>query len=74
MVLSMVYLRQVGLVVNLMNYSMSLQFHILFYCMLYTVVIIIVADIKGWIRLVVSSNSRIKVMLDQKYDPNLYYK
>ena len=67
------YSIQVGLVLNLLNGSISTQYHVVFDEMLYTVVSCTAAETEVWIRLVTSRNSRIKVMLDQEYDPELDY-
>ena len=53
---------------------MSLQFHIIFDAVLYTVVSIIAVYQEVCIRLVMSINSRIWVMLDQGNDPELFGK
>ena len=63
---------QVGLVINLLTSSISLQYHVLFYDMFSTVMIIIATDPEIWIRLVTPRKSRIQVMLYQEDDPELY--
>ena len=55
---------QVGLVINLLTGSISTQYHVVFYDIFSTVASSTAADPEVWIRLVTSSNSRIKVMLD----------
>ena len=62
---------QVGLVLNLLPGSISPQYHVVFDEMFYTVMISTSEDPEVWIRLVTSSNSRIQVMSDQEYDPEL---
>ena len=62
---------QVGLVLNLLTGSISPQFHVVFDEMFSTVMSITAADPEVWIRLVTSRNSRIQVILDQEYDPEL---
>ena len=52
MVFSNIYSIHFGLVLNLLNVSMSLQFNIIFGDMLYTVVIIIASDSAVFIWLV----------------------
>ena len=54
-----VYSTQVGLVLNLVNGSLSLQFHILLDDMLYNVVSITAPDTEVCINLVMSINLRI---------------
>ena len=63
---------QVGSVVNLLTGSISPQYHVVFDEMFSTVTSIAAADPKVGIRLLISRNSRIQVMLDQEYDPELY--
>ena len=62
---------QVGLVLNLLTASISPQYHVVFDDMFSTVMISTSADPEVWIRLATSRNSRIQVMLDQEYDPEL---
>ena len=62
---------QVGLVLNLIIDSISPQYHVVFYDMLSTVIIIIATDPEIWIRLVTPRNSSIQVMLYQEDDPDL---
>ena len=62
---------KVGLVLNLLTGSISPQYHVVFDDMLYTVMISTATYPEVWIRLVTSRNSRIQVMLDQEYDPEL---
>ena len=52
---------QVGLVLNLFNVLLSPQYHVIFYDMFYTVIIIKSVDPEVCIRLVTSRNSRIQV-------------
>ena len=47
---------QVGLVINLLTGSISPQYHVVFYDMLSTVMIIIATDTEIWIRLVTPRN------------------
>ena len=62
---------QVRLVLNLLNGSISPQYHVVLDDMLYTVMSSTSADPEFWIRLVTSRTSRIQVMLDQEDDPEL---
>ena len=62
---------QVGLVLELFTGSISTQYHIVFYEMISTMVSSTGADPEFWISMVTSSNSRIQVMLDQEYDPEM---
>ena len=63
---------QVGLVLNLLTGSISPQYHVVFDDMFSTVTSITSTDPEVWIKLITSRNSRIQVMLDQEYDPELY--
>ena len=63
---------QVGLVINLLTGSISQQYHVIFDDMFSTVMSSTAADPELWIRLVISRNSRIKVMLDQEDYLELY--
>ena len=62
---------QVGLVLNLLTSSISSPFHVVFDDMFSTVMSSTATYPEVWIRLVTSSNSSIKIMLDQEYDPEL---
>ena len=62
---------QVGLVLKLLTGSISPLYHVIFYDMLSTVVSSKAVYPVVWIRLITSSKSRIKVMLDQEDDPAL---
>ena len=61
-------LTQFGLVLNLLTGSISPQYHVVFYEMFSTVIIIIATDPEIWIRLVTPRNSSIQVMLYQEDD------
>ena len=62
---------QVGLVLNLLTGLISPQFHIIFDDIFSTVMSSTSAYPEVWIRLVTARHSRIQVMLDQEYDPEL---
>ena len=62
---------QFGLVLNLLNGSISPQYHVVFNDMFSIMIISTAVDTEVWIRLVTSKNSRIQVMLDQEDDPEL---
>ena len=69
--LSKMHSTQVGWVLNLLTGSISPQYHVAFDYMFSTVMISTSVDIEVWIRLLISRNSRIQVMLDQEYYPEL---
>ena len=62
---------QVGLVLNLLTGSISPQYHVVFHDMFSTVMSSTAVYPEVWIRLVISSNTRIQVVLDQEDDPEL---
>ena len=62
---------QVGLVLNLLTGSISPQYNVVFDDMFSTIVSSTATDPEVWIRMVTSRNSRIQVMLDQEYYPEL---
>ena len=62
---------QVGLVLNLLTGSILPQYHVVFYEMFSTVMISTSEYPEIRIRMVISRNSRIQVMLDQEDDPEL---
>ena len=61
--ISLVYSIEVVLVMNLVNDSISLQFHIIFDEMLYNFVIVTVVDTEVGIRMDTSRKSLVQVML-----------
>ena len=63
---------QVGLIINLLTGSISPHYHVVFDGMLCTVVSSRAVGPEVCIRLVISKNSRIQVVLDQEDDPDLY--
>ena len=65
------YSTQVELVLNLLTDSISPQYHVVFDDMFSTVESRTAADTDFCIRMFTSRNSRIQVMLDQEYDPEL---
>ena len=67
----MVYSTQADFIVNLVNGLIPLQFHIVFGDMLFSVVSSTAADQEVLICMVMSTNSRVQVMLDQECDPEL---
>ena len=60
---------QFGLVLNLLTGSISPQYHVVFDDTFSTVAISTAVDPEVYINLFTSSNSRIKVMLDQEDNP-----
>ena len=62
---------KVGLVLNMLTGSILPQYHVVFDDMLSTVASSTASDPEVWIRLITSRKSRIHVMLDQEYDPDL---
>ena len=62
---------QLGLVQNLLTGSISPHYHVVFDDMFSTFMSSAAAYPEVYIRLVTSRNSRIQVMLDQEYDPEL---
>ena len=62
---------QVGLVMNLVNGSMLLQFHVVFNYIYHNVVSSTYIYPYVWKRLVISRNSSIQVIWDQEDDPEL---
>ena len=69
MVFSKMHSTRFGLVLNLLTGSILPHYHVVFYNLLYTVVSSTASYPEVWIRLVISRNSRIQVMLDQEDDP-----
>ena len=69
--ISKMHSAQVRLVLNLLTDSILPQYHVVFDDMLSTVVISTATDPEVCITMVTSSRSRIQVMLDQEYDPDL---
>ena len=61
--------RQVGLVINLLNGSISPQYHVIFVNMFSDVVTSTPKDLEVWIRLETSITSRIQFMLNKENDP-----
>ena len=64
---------QLGLVLNLLDLSISPQYHVVFYDMLSTVVSGTAVYLEVCSRLITSSNSNIQIRLDQEDYPELYY-
>ena len=62
---------QVGLLLNLLTVTISPQYHVIFDDMFSTVMSSTAEDPEVWISLVTSRSSRIQVMLDHEYDPDL---
>ena len=71
MVFIKIYSTQVELVLNLLTCSISPRYHVVFDDMFYTVMNNTVSDLEVWIKLFISRNSRIEVMIEQEDDPEL---